>query len=131
MGEFRRTPRMNSAGGRDHWGHTVSVLFGCGGMRMGQVIGATTPRGEYVADRRVVPQDVAATIKQHLWIDARATTAAVQRHRGGPAVLARHRCLPARHGSSRLARATRSSPRRIGGVRWMRRASAKTTYRPS
>jgi len=74
MGEFGRTPRMNSAGGRDHWGHTFSVLFGCGGMRMGQVIGTSSPRGEYVLDRRVDPQDIAATIYHHLGIDARTIT---------------------------------------------------------
>jgi hypothetical protein len=74
MGEFGRTPRMNSAGGRDHWGHTFSVLFGCGGMRMGQVIGVSTPRGEYVLDRKVDPQDVAATIYHHLGIEAQTVT---------------------------------------------------------
>jgi uncharacterized protein (DUF1501 family) len=71
MGEFGRTPRMNDAGGRDHWGHTFSVLFGCGSMRMGQVIGKSSPRGEYVADRPIDPQDVAATIYHHLGINAR------------------------------------------------------------
>jgi uncharacterized protein (DUF1501 family) len=70
MGEFGRTPRMNSAGGRDHWGHTFSVLMGCGSMKMGQVVGKSTPRGEYVADRPISPQDVAATIYHHLGIDA-------------------------------------------------------------
>ena len=71
MGEFGRTPRMNSAGGRDHWGHTFSVLMGCGGMKMGQAVGKSTPRGEYVADRPITPQDVAATIFHHLGIDSR------------------------------------------------------------
>jgi uncharacterized protein (DUF1501 family) len=70
MGEFGRTPRMNSAGGRDHWGHTFSVLMGCGGMKMGQAIGRSTPKGEYVADRPISPQDVAATVYHHLGIDA-------------------------------------------------------------
>ncbi len=71
MGEFGRTPRMNPEGGRDHWGHTFSVLMGCGGMRMGQAVGKSTPRGEYVADRPLTPQDVAATVYHHLGIDAR------------------------------------------------------------
>src|SRR5262249_61823435 len=48
MGEFGRTPRMNSDAGRDHWGNTFSVLMGCGSMRMGQAIGRSTARGEYV-----------------------------------------------------------------------------------
>jgi uncharacterized protein (DUF1501 family) len=74
MGEFGRTPRMNKDAGRDHWGDAFSVLMGCGSMRMGQVIGRTSERGEHVVDRPVSPQDVAATIFDHLGINARATT---------------------------------------------------------
>lgn len=73
MGEFGRTPRMNAQAGRDHWGAAFSVLFGCGSMRMGQVIGGTDGRGERVTDRPIDPQDVAATIYHHLGIDAKAT----------------------------------------------------------
>jgi uncharacterized protein (DUF1501 family) len=72
MGEFGRTPRMNKDAGRDHWGHTFSVLMGCGSMRMGQVIGRSSVRGEHVVDRPLSPQDVAATVYHHLGIDARA-----------------------------------------------------------
>jgi uncharacterized protein (DUF1501 family) len=72
MGEFGRTPRMNSNAGRDHWGDTFSVLMGCGGMRMGQVIGRSSARGERVVERPIDPQDVAATVYQHLGINARA-----------------------------------------------------------
>jgi uncharacterized protein (DUF1501 family) len=72
MGEFGRTPRMNASAGRDHWGNTFSVLFGGGGLKMGQVIGRSSPRGEHVVDRPVSPQDVAATVYQHLGIDARS-----------------------------------------------------------
>jgi hypothetical protein len=71
MGEFGRTPRMNPEGGRDHWGNVFSVLMGCGSMRMGQAIGRSTARGEYVADRPVTPEDVTATVFRHLGIDAR------------------------------------------------------------
>lgn len=74
MGEFGRTPRMNDYAGRDHWGHTFSVVFAGGGMRMGQVIGKSSPRGEYVAERPLDPQDVAATVYHHLGIDAHAVT---------------------------------------------------------
>ncbi len=70
MGEFGRTPRMNASAGRDHWGHTFSVLFAGGGYRMGQVIGRSSPRGESVVDRPITPQDVAATVYHHLGIDA-------------------------------------------------------------
>ena len=69
MGEFGRTPRMNANAGRDHWGHTFSVLFGNARMRMGQAIGRSSPRGEHVVDRPFSPQDVAATVYHHLGID--------------------------------------------------------------
>lgn len=74
MGEFGRTPRMNANAGRDHWGNTFSVLFGGGGMNMGQTIGHSSSRGEHVVDRPIDPQDVAATIYHHLGIDAREVT---------------------------------------------------------
>ena len=74
MGEFGRTPRMNANAGRDHWGNTFSVLFGGGGMKMGQTIGHSSARGEHVVDRPFDPQDVAATIYHHLGIDARSVT---------------------------------------------------------
>lgn len=74
MGEFGRTPRMNANAGRDHWGNTFSVMLGCGGMKMGQVIGRSSPRGEYVVERPLRPDDVAATVYHHLGIDARAIT---------------------------------------------------------
>jgi hypothetical protein len=72
MGEFGRTPRMNASAGRDHWGHTFSVLVAGGGYRMGQVIGRSSPRGETVVDRPIRPQDVAATVYHHLGIDGAA-----------------------------------------------------------
>lgn len=74
MGEFGRTPRINADAGRDHWGHTFSIMMGCGSMKMGRAIGRSSPRGEHVADRPIGPQDVAATIYHHLGIDARAVT---------------------------------------------------------
>jgi len=74
MGEFGRTPRMNKDAGRDHWGNTFSVLMGCGSMKMGQVIGRSSARGEHVVDRPISPEDVAATVYHHLGIDSRAIT---------------------------------------------------------
>jgi hypothetical protein len=82
MGEFGRTPRMNAVGGRDHWGHTFSVLMGCGSMNMGQTVGRSSARGEYVVDRPIGPQDVAATVFHHLGIEARKVTFAD--HQGRP-----------------------------------------------
>lgn len=72
MGEFGRTPRMNKDAGRDHWGKTFSVLMSCASMRMGQIIGQSSRRGETVLDRPLSPQDVTATVFWHLGIDARA-----------------------------------------------------------
>ncbi len=74
MGEFGRTPKMNSAAGRDHWGHTFSVLLAGGGLKLGQVVGKSDAKGAYVADRPLTPEDVAATVYHHLGIDGRKTT---------------------------------------------------------
>jgi hypothetical protein len=74
MGEFGRTPRMNKDAGRDHWGNTFSVLMGCGSMRMGQVIGRSSDKGQYVVERPISPQDVVATVFAHLGIDSRTVT---------------------------------------------------------
>lgn len=73
MGEFGRTPRMASdRGGRDHWPQAMSVLLSGGGMRMGQAVGATGPRGEEPVERRVAPEDILATVYKNLGIDPRA-----------------------------------------------------------
>ncbi len=85
MGEFGRTPRMNRDAGRDHWGQTFSVLMACGSMQMGQVIGRSSRRGEYVLDRPISPQDVAATVYHHLGIDGRSLT--FEDHTGRPTYL--------------------------------------------
>jgi Protein of unknown function (DUF1501) len=85
-GEFGRTPKINyqaSTGGgigsgptgtmqpgRDHWPSATSILFAGGGVRGGQVIGATDSRGEQVTDRRVGTGDFLATLYRHLGIDA-------------------------------------------------------------
>jgi hypothetical protein len=45
------------------------MIWAGGGIRGGQVIGATDRRGENVVDRRVSPQDFLATIYRHLGID--------------------------------------------------------------
>ena len=74
MGEFGRTPRMNKYAGRDHWGRTFSVLVGCGGMKMGQVVGRSNSRGEHVVRRPISPEDVAATVYHHLGIDGTKIT---------------------------------------------------------
>lgn len=62
VAEFGRTPKVNPAGGRDHWPQCFSVYFAGGGIRGGQVVGASDPIGGVPADRPVVPADVIATI---------------------------------------------------------------------
>jgi uncharacterized protein (DUF1501 family) len=69
MGEFGRTPRINQAGGRDHFAHAwSSALFG-GGIRAGQVIGATDATGSEVKGRPVSVMDFMATTCHLLGVD--------------------------------------------------------------
>ncbi len=68
-GEFGRTPRVNKTGGRDHWGSLMSILLAGGGLKVGQVIGTSTSKGEVPASRPVSPTDVLATIYRHLGIN--------------------------------------------------------------
>jgi hypothetical protein len=69
MGEFGRTPKLNTTAGRDHWPRAFSVLLGGAGVKGGQVIGKSDPRGESPADRPVTPTDLARTIYKVLGID--------------------------------------------------------------
>lgn len=69
MGEFGRTPKMNTRAGRDHWPRAFSVVLAGGGVRGGQVIGASDGRGESVAERPVTPADLAATVYTLLGLD--------------------------------------------------------------
>lgn len=69
MGEFGRTPRINSAGGRDHWSGAFSVCMGGGGVKTGQVVGVTSDRAEYPKERPIRVEDVAATVYRALGID--------------------------------------------------------------
>ena len=61
-GEFGRTPRINGAGGRDHWGPVFSVALSGGGVKGGVVHGASDKIAAYPKDGRVKPQDILATI---------------------------------------------------------------------
>jgi uncharacterized protein (DUF1501 family) len=62
MGEFGRSPKINAAGGRDHWGQVFSVALAGAGIAGGQVIGASDRIGGVPEDRPVRPADLAATI---------------------------------------------------------------------
>jgi Protein of unknown function (DUF1501) len=64
MGEMSHTPRLsnfNGQPGREHWGNTMSLLLSGGGLRMGQVVGATNRTGDEIIQRPVTPGDVLAT----------------------------------------------------------------------
>jgi len=73
-GEFGRTPKINSMNSRDHWPAVSFALLAGGGMRAGQVIGATNRLGEYAQDRPVSFQEVFATLYDRLGIDVRTAT---------------------------------------------------------
>jgi hypothetical protein len=71
MGEFGRTPKINSNAGRDHWPRANSAVLAGGGIRPGQVVGSTDATGELPADRPVEPEDLVATAYALLGIDPR------------------------------------------------------------
>lgn len=73
MGEFGRTPRVNANAGRDHWGAVMSVMMAGGGLRTGQIVGSSSPKGEVPHDRPYRPENVLATVYRHLGIDAGVT----------------------------------------------------------
>ena len=73
-GEFGRTPTINKDGGRDHWPRVSCAALACGGMRHGQVIGATDRLGGEATERPVDFQEVFATLYNHLEIDTRTAT---------------------------------------------------------
>jgi uncharacterized protein (DUF1501 family) len=68
MGDFGRTPKVNSAAGRDHWSTAAVVTMGGGGVKRGEVVGRTNALGEFVVDSPVTPQDIAATIYHTLGV---------------------------------------------------------------
>jgi hypothetical protein len=65
-GEFGRTPRLNTSGGRDHWPGVWSALVAGGGVRGGQVVGASDNQAAAPARCPVRPQELLATMYQHL-----------------------------------------------------------------
>ncbi len=78
LAEFGRTPKVNPAGGRDHWPQCFTVSFAGGGVHGGQVVGASDPIGGFPAERPVAPADIVATIFHSLGMDPKA-------HLPGPA----------------------------------------------
>jgi hypothetical protein len=78
LAEFGRTPRINPAGGRDHWPQCWTMYFAGGGVQGGRVIGKSDAIGAYPAERPVAPNEVVATIFHSLGLDLNA-------HLPGPA----------------------------------------------
>jgi hypothetical protein len=72
LGEFGRTPKINSNAGRDHWGPCQSVVLAGGGIRGGQVYGASDKIAAYPTDRPVKPEDLIATVYSALGIPPEA-----------------------------------------------------------
>jgi hypothetical protein len=86
MGEFGRSPKINGAGGRDHWGHVFSVALAGGGVRGGQVHGASDRTAGFPKEGRVQPQDLTATIFHCLGIEPQTE---VRDRLGRPVVVSR------------------------------------------
>ena len=73
-GEFGRTPKINAKGGRDHWPRVSCALLAGGGMRTGQVVGATNRLGEHATERPVTFGEIFATLYHNLGIDVNHAT---------------------------------------------------------
>ncbi|MCB9770369.1 MAG: DUF1501 domain-containing protein [Candidatus Omnitrophica bacterium] len=69
MGEFGRTPKINPAGGRDHWPQVWSVLAAGGGVQGGRVVGKTDEIGAYPVERPTLPNELVASVYHSLGID--------------------------------------------------------------
>src|SRR5215213_1309625 len=69
LAEFGRTPRINPAGGRDHWPQCWSVYFAGGGVKGGRVVGKSDEIGAYPVERPVAPKEIVATIYHSLGLD--------------------------------------------------------------
>jgi len=72
-GEFGRSPRIDKNAGRGHWPRAMSAVLSGGGIRPGQIIGATTADGGEPAERPLGPGDLLATIYRVLGIDHEQT----------------------------------------------------------
>ncbi|AMV33420.1 hypothetical protein VN12_14940 [Pirellula sp. SH-Sr6A] len=69
MGEFGRTPKLNTRGGRDHWPRVFSVVMAGGGIRGGQTVGESDRIGESPRSHPITPADLAYSIYRLLGVD--------------------------------------------------------------
>src|SRR5437016_411617 len=74
MGEFGRTPKISAQVGRDHWPQVNCALLAGGGMKTGQVIGATDRNGAEAVSRPVPFAELFATLYHNLGIDVNQAT---------------------------------------------------------
>ena len=74
LSEFGRTPKVNPAGGRDHWPNVSCAFVAGGGMNHGQMIGVSDKHAAEPAERPVHMGEVHATLYKHMGIDPNATT---------------------------------------------------------
>src|SRR6266545_207005 len=72
LAEFGRTPKVNPAGGRDHWPNCWTTYFAGGGVKGGRVVGKSDDIGGYPVERLVKPSEVVATIYHSLGLDLEA-----------------------------------------------------------
>jgi hypothetical protein len=68
-GEFGRTPKVNPAGGRDHWPQCWTIIMAGGGIKGGQTVGSSDEIGGAPRDRPTTPGQIAATVFHALGID--------------------------------------------------------------
>ena len=73
FGEFGRSPRIDSGAGRGHWPGAMSAVLAGGGIRGGQIIGATDTLGGAPVSRPLGPGDLLASIYRVLGIDHSTT----------------------------------------------------------
>jgi uncharacterized protein (DUF1501 family) len=71
MGEFGRTPRVNPRTGRDHYPRVFNAAVSGGGVKGGQVIGASNKDGSAVATNPVQPADLFCSICKSMGVDPR------------------------------------------------------------
>jgi hypothetical protein len=73
LGEMGRTPRINKRAGRDHWSQAQSVLFAGGGIKPGQLVGATDKHASFPTTTPTGVDDLLCTIFTLMGIDATKT----------------------------------------------------------
>jgi len=69
MGEMGRTPGINAQAGRDHWSMAQSIIFAGGGVKPGQVIGATDKKASAPISDPVSVEDILRTLFQQMGVD--------------------------------------------------------------